>query len=102
LIIVMIVPVGQLLRASVNEFGFSTDIQKYIYIALVPALCLAQLILWFISFKKPTPIKDKFLAVIPCIMFILVGFALSDVLILVCVIVYGVAHNIITFKNLKK
>lgn len=80
-------------------FDFWFDCALYVYLAVNGALLLFYCLGWIIFRKSKNLAKAVWLSVTPSVIFLFSGVMLSSVLLLVCAVLFAVAHITISVKN---
>lgn len=87
------------LPVLVWEFGFSSAAEFAIWIALCAALMSAYYIVWYFYFKKATPPRALWLAILPSGIFIFRGLFLRHWLLVAFGLIFAAGHIYITRCN---
>lgn len=81
------------------EFAFTSSACFVISVVLCTALMLGYYIVWFLYFKKATPLRALWLAILPSAIFIIRGLFLRHLLLVVFGLIFAVGHIYITRCN---
>lgn len=95
---------GSMLFMVVNvfgEYGFSSVGTFLVYLFGNGALLLGYWIVWVFFFFKQEPWMSLALAILPTLIFFISGLTLHYVLLILCAVLFGVAHIYVTWKNVK-
>ncbi len=83
------------------QFGFPSVGNFLVYILGNMALLLAYWIVWILFFINQSNGKHMALAIIPICIFLLSGWMLEHWLLMICAVIFGVAHTYITRESTK-
>ena len=95
---------GSMLFMVVNvfgEYGFASVGAFLVYLFGNGALLLGYWIVWVLFFFKQKPWKSLALAILPTLIFLISGLTLQYVLLILCAVLFGVAHIYVTWQNVK-
>jgi len=83
------------------EYGFWFDNAGIFYMVLTGALALLYCFVWILYFRQSTTVRAMALAILPTIIFLFSGILLSQVLLIVTALLFGIGHITITYNNNK-
>jgi len=83
------------------EYGFWFDNAGIFYMVLTGALALFYCFVWILYFRQSTTVRAMALAILPTIIFLFSGIILSQVLLIVTALLFGIGHITITYNNNK-
>lgn len=86
---------------GIVEFGFSSINAFLVYYFGSIMFILVYWIIWIIFFVKQSMWNRMALAIIPMLLFLLIGCTLRHVLLIVTGILFGVGHIYVTYVNAK-
>lgn len=84
---------------GIEEFGFRSKAAFVIWIPCNGVLILLYLIFWMFYFKKQKLSYAVTLAVIPSLIFLLNGFLLNYWALIVCAVIFCIAHIYVVYQN---
>lgn len=82
-------------------YGYWFDNAKVVYMVLIGVLTLLYCLIWILHFQQSTTANAMALAILPAIIFLSSGIILSQVLLIVTALLFGIGHITITYNNNK-
>jgi len=88
-------------KVPLLEYGYWFDNANIVYMVLIGALTLLYCFVWILYFRQSSIAKAMALAILPTIIFLSSGIILSQVLLIVTALLFGIGHITITYNNNK-
>ena len=80
-------------------FNFWFDYALAVYLSVNGTLCLAYVTFWIVCWNKGGKLKALSLSIIPTIVFLFSGVALTNVPLIAFAILFGVNHILLSYRN---
>lgn len=87
---------------GIPEFGYNSEIYFLVGFLFVSVLLALYIIFWVVYFVNRSMFTGMVLAIIPSLIFLINGVTLRYWPLLVCAVIFSVAHCYVTYVNHKK
>lgn len=84
---------------GILEFGFSSKLAFLIWLVSMFVLMIAYWVGWVLYFKRPVLTYAMALAIIPSLIFLLIGVFLRHYLLVVFAVIFAVGHVYVSYGN---